>query len=204
VDHVDSSPELLLERARLGDAADRGRLLETYRNFLRLTARTLIGRGLQARLDPSDLVQETFLKAHREFSAFAGDGEPELVAWLRKILVRNLADQARRHQAGVRDVRRERSLEEALDRSGLEVQRALAAHASSSPSAVASRRERAVLLADAVARLPEDYREAFVLLALEHVPLDQVAARMNRSEGAVRMLLARAVERLHRLLEESP
>jgi len=197
------TPELLLDRARVGGETDRGRLLELYRNYLRLIARTLVGRDLQARLDPSDLVQETFLKAHREFASFAGTGEPELMAWLRQILVRNLADEARRHRAAVRDHRRERSLEEKLDRSGLEVQRALAAHAAS-PSSVAARRERAVLLADAVACLPEDYREVFVLRALEHVPVEEIAARLGRSPGAVRMLWARAILRLHGALGESP
>ncbi len=83
-------PELLLARARTGDEAALGRLLERYRNYLRLVARALIGQALRVRLDASDLVQETFLKAAREFSHFLGSTEPELTAWLRQILVRTL------------------------------------------------------------------------------------------------------------------
>jgi RNA polymerase sigma-70 factor (ECF subfamily) len=68
--------ELLVAQARAGDKAALGRLLELYRNFLRLLARSLIRLPLVVQLDASDLVQETFLKAHREFAQFAGSGEP--------------------------------------------------------------------------------------------------------------------------------
>ena len=107
----DELPDILLSRARQGEEVARGRLLELYRNYLRLQARTLIGRTLQVRLDPSDLVQETFLEAHRDFPMFGGTTEAELIVWLRRILVRNLADQARHHKAQGRDVRRQESLE---------------------------------------------------------------------------------------------
>src|SRR5580693_8789723 len=103
----DANPELLLDQARAGDAAALGRLLELYRNYLRLMARALISQPLRVRLDASDLVQETFLKAHREFPAFLGSTEPELIAWLRQILVRVLTDLIKRHRAGKRDYRRE-------------------------------------------------------------------------------------------------
>jgi RNA polymerase sigma-70 factor (ECF subfamily) len=91
----DMIPGLLMEQTRTGDAAARGRLLERYRNYLRLMARTLISQPLRVRLDASDLVQETLLKAHREFTSFLGSTEPELVAWLRQILVRSLSDQVK-------------------------------------------------------------------------------------------------------------
>jgi RNA polymerase sigma-70 factor (ECF subfamily) len=66
------TPERLLEKARRGDASARGELLELYRNYLRLVARSLISSAGRVKLEPSDLVQETFLKAHREFTQFAG------------------------------------------------------------------------------------------------------------------------------------
>jgi len=193
-------PEPLIERARAGDDAALGQLLEMYGNYLRLVARSLIGRALQLRLDPSDLVQETFLEAHRDFPGFAGAGEPELVAWLRRILVRNVASQVRRHRARKRDDRLHVSLEVLLDRSGREVHEALVGRFSS-PSAEAARREHAVLLADALAALPADYREVIILRNFEHLPFDEVAARMGRSAGAVRMLWVRALEQLARSLQ---
>jgi RNA polymerase sigma-70 factor (ECF subfamily) len=194
-------PEFLLEQTRAGDPAARGRLLELYRNYLRLMARTLISQPLRVRLDASDLVQETLLKAHREFASFLGSTEPELVAWLRQILVRNLSDQVKRHRANRRDVRREEALDAMLDRSSVAVQKALAVPVSS-PSSIASRREQAVLLADALAKLPADYREVFVSRNLEHIPFDQIAARMGRTSGAVRKLWTRTMLSLKRMLEE--
>jgi RNA polymerase sigma-70 factor, ECF subfamily len=197
----DANPELLLDQARAGDAAALGRLLELYRNYLRLMARALISQPLRVRLDASDRVQETFLKADREFPAFLGSTEPELIAWLRQILVRCLTDLIKRHRAGKRDYRREESVEVMLDRSSLSVQKALAAPGFS-PSSHASRREQAVLLADALAKLPADYREVFILRSLGHIPFDQIAVRMNRSSGAVRKLWTRAMLSLKRMLEE--
>jgi RNA polymerase sigma-70 factor (ECF subfamily) len=203
VSRVDESPEHLLARARAGDVEARGRLLELYRNYLRLMARTLISEPLQARLDASDLVQETFLKAYREFGGFLGTSEPELVAWLRQILVRTVADQVKRHRARGRDYRREEPIEAILDRSSMAIQERLAAPASS-PSQHAIRREQAVLLADALERLPADYREVFALRILERVPVEEVAARMGRSVNAVRKLLTRAMVALERALEGTP
>ena len=194
------TPEELLEQARSGDLESFGQLLSQYRNYARLLARTLIGTTLRLRLDPSDLVQETFLEAHRDFPRFDGSTERELLAWLRRILARNLADQARRQKAGLRDYRRQVSLEAMLDRSSARMQQALAAVVSS-PSAAAAQREQAVLLADALADLPPDYREVIILRNLERLRFEEVAARMGRSPGAVRMLWTRALERLSRALE---
>jgi RNA polymerase sigma-70 factor (ECF subfamily) len=197
----DALPELLLEQTRAGDEAAQGRLLELYRNYLRLMARTLISQPLRVRLDASDLVQDTLLKAHREFACFLGSTEPELIAWLRQILVRSLSDQVKRHRAGKRDVRREEALEVMFDRSSAAVQQALAAPVSS-PSSIASRREQAVLLADALEKLPSDYREVFIARNLEHIPFDQIAARMGRTSGAVHKLWTRTMLSLKRMLEE--
>jgi RNA polymerase sigma-70 factor, ECF subfamily len=197
----DEIPELLLAQARAGDARARGQLLELYRNYLRLMARQLISQPLRARIDASDLVQETFLKAYRDFAGFLGTSEPELVAWLRQILVRTVADQVKRHRAKGRDYRREEPLDVMLDRSSLAIQQALAVPVSS-PSSRVSRREQAVLLANALEKLPDAYREVFILRNLEHVPFDQIAARMGRSSGAVRKLWTRTMLSLKRMLEE--
>jgi RNA polymerase sigma-70 factor (ECF subfamily) len=197
---TDESPQSLLVKARAGNAAALGQLLELYRNYLRLQALALIGTGLRVRLDPSDLVQETFLEAHRDFPRFAGHTEGEIVAWLRRILVRNLADQLKRHRAGGRDYRRQESLEAKLDRSSQDIEQSLQTGLST-PSGRAAEREQSVVLADALAALPADYREVIVLRHLERLKFDEIAARMGRSSGAVRMLWTRALENLHVLLE---
>jgi RNA polymerase sigma-70 factor (ECF subfamily) len=198
---IDVIPEVLLKQARSGDDIALGRLLDLYRNYLRLIARALIGQALRVRVDASDLVQETFLKAHREFRAFLGSTEPELTAWLRQILIRSLANQARHHRRHGRDYQRQESLEAMLDRSSAAVEQALAAPIET-PSVVAVRREQAVLLADALEKLPAQYREVFILRNLEHIPFDQIAVRMGRSPGATRVLWKRAMDRLSQSLRD--
>jgi RNA polymerase sigma-70 factor, ECF subfamily len=192
--------ESLMGKARAGDLSARGRLLELYRNYLRLVARSLIRPPLTVQLDASDVVQETFLKAHREFAQFAGSAERELVAWLRQILVRALANQAKHHRARGRDHRRQESLDVLLDRSSLAIQHQLA-DSVASPSSHAVQREQSVLLADALARLPADYREVFILRNLEQVPVDEIALRMGRSPNAVRKLWGRAMVALKQAME---
>jgi RNA polymerase sigma-70 factor (ECF subfamily) len=187
-----------LELARGGDVAARGQLLELYRDYLHLLGRTRIGQPLRAKLDPSDVVQETFLKAHREFGQFLGRGDPELVAWLRRILIRTLIDQSRYHRSQSRDHGRQESLE----RTGSGT-RPVLTDAGLSPSAIAMDHEQAVLIAEALAHLPEDYREVFVLRNVEQVPIDEIATRMGRSTNAVRKLWTRAMLTLRQALEGS-
>jgi RNA polymerase sigma-70 factor (ECF subfamily) len=195
---ADSDPELLLHRARAGDGEALGRLLERYRNYLVLLARLQIGRRLQGKVDDADLVQETFLKAHRDFGRFRGQTEAELVGWLRQILAGNLAHLVRRYWGTRRrDVRLERQLADELDHSS-QVLRLRLVSPYSSPSQQAARREQAVLLADALQQLPDSYREVIILSHLEGLSFPEVAARMGRTLDSVKNLWARALARLRR------
>jgi RNA polymerase sigma-70 factor (ECF subfamily) len=197
-------PEELLRRARAGEEGALGRLLDLYRGYLGLLARLQLDRRLQSKVDPSDLVQEAFLEAHRDFPRFRGGTEGELVGWLRQILVSNLANLIR-HYLGTqrRDVRLERGLAEDVDRSSHALGGVLAAPGSS-PSQHAARREQAVLLAEALHRLPDDYREVIILRHLEGRPFPEVAARMGRSVDSVSKLWARALLLLRRVLGGQP
>src|SRR6516162_5416091 len=106
-------PERLLAEARQGRGESLGRLLELYRNYLALLARTQIDLHVQGRVDASDLVQETFLDACRDFGQFRGTSEIEWVAWLRKVLIYNLARVVQKQLlAQKRNARREVSLEQ--------------------------------------------------------------------------------------------
>lgn len=198
------SPERLLNRAREGCRESLGALLQLYRNYLQLLARTQVDMQLQGRASPSDVVQETVLDAFRDFGKFRGTSEAELLAWLRRILVNNVLQVIKKHMlAEKRDVRREIPLNgrlAALEQSASVVDAALVSCVSS-PSARLQRRERAALLADLLAQLPAQYRDVVVLRELEQLEFDEVALRMNRSPAAVRKLWLRALSRLHELLE---
>jgi len=196
--------ERLLGAARAGKPECLGQLLQLYWNYLRLLAATQIDEKLRARCSPSDVVQETFFEAHRDFGQFRGRTVAEFLAWLRQILVNNLARVVERHVlAEKRDVRREMSLgrmQAALDRSTARLESVLQDHGNS-PSSDVQRREDAIILADQLAELPEDYRDVLVLRHLEGLSFNDVARRMGRSPGAVRMLWLRAIERLRGQLD---
>ena len=72
-------PEELLGLARAGSGPALGQLLELYRSYLALLARLQIGHRLQGKVDAGDLVQDTFLEAHRHFPEFRGVTESELM-----------------------------------------------------------------------------------------------------------------------------
>jgi RNA polymerase sigma-70 factor (ECF subfamily) len=200
----DPVPEQLLEAARRGDAPALGRLLELYRQYLTLLARLQLSRRLQGKVDPSDVVQETFLEAHRDFHQFRGTAHRELLGWLRQILASNLANIIRRYQGTrSRDVRLERELVLQLDNSSRAFGPILTAQ-HSSPSQQAVQHEEAVLLANALGQLPPDYRDVLILRHLEGLSFPEVAGRMGRSLDSVKNLWARALARLRRSVRETP
>jgi RNA polymerase sigma-70 factor (ECF subfamily) len=196
--------ERLLAEARQGRSDCLGVLMQLYRNYLYLLARTQVDLHLQGLASPSDLVQETFLQACGRFEQFRGNTEKELLGWLRRILINNLGQLVEKHLlARKRDARRQLSLEghlKQLDRSSMKVEAALVSQGSS-PSVQAQRRETASRVADQLARLPPDYRDVIVLRNLEGLPFADVARCMGRSPGAVRVLWLRALDRLRELNE---
>jgi RNA polymerase sigma-70 factor (ECF subfamily) len=198
---VGPDPEKLLNDARDGAEQARGQLLELYRSYLTLLARIQIDRRLRGKLDASDVVQETFMEAHRDFGQFRGTTEAELTHWLKKILAHRMAKTIR-HYYGTqqRDVRLERQIGEGLDHSSRALGQELAA-AQSSPSERMARRENAVLLANALERLPQDYRDVLVLRHLEGLSFSEVAGRTNRTVDSVKNLWSRALSKLRECLE---
>jgi RNA polymerase sigma-70 factor (ECF subfamily) len=200
---ISEKPARLLLAARQGDDRALGDLLEHFRSYLELLARLEIGRRLQTKIDTADVVQDTFLDAHRSFKSFRGSSEKEFVAWLRSIFATRLSMLLRRYLgAQGRDLRREQGLEVNLDQTSQLLERGLFA-GGNTPSQSVMRREQGVLLAEALARLPEDYREIVMLRHLEDLPFADVAVRMNRSVDSVQKLWVRALARLRTSMADS-
>jgi len=189
----------LLSCARKANQQSLGELLEHYRNYLFVLASAQIQRRLQPRVSPSDVVQETMLRAHRRFGQFRGQTERELLGWLRRILLTSLARFVEQHVlAAKRDIRREVSIESfaaSFERSTAHFASVLRAEVPT-PSAAALQREDAVALADLLAQLAPRYREVLILRNIQGQSFDEIAARLDRSAGATRMLWLRAIEKL--------
>jgi RNA polymerase sigma-70 factor (ECF subfamily) len=192
------APSELIRRCRKGEPDARELLFDRYRHYLWLLARGQLGRCLRAKCDPSDIVQQTLLEAHRDFGQFTGNHEGELLAWMRQILAHNLYNETRRFATQQRNAAREVSLDQlraGLDHSSAVLSRCLAADITP-PCESAAKHEDAVRLADIMARLPEDYRTVLLLRVFEDLSAEEVAQRMNRSAAAVRMLQLRALTAL--------
>ncbi len=171
-------------------------------NYLMLLARIQIGRRLQGKIEPADLVQDTHLEAYRSFARFRGDTEKAFMAWLRQILAGQLAHLVRRYfGTQARDVNLEQALEQALEHSSHLLDNSLV-DPRTPPAEAVARREQTVLLADALSRLPDDYREVIVLRQLEGLSFQETSQRMERSVDSVQKLWVRALDRLRREIGE--
>lgn len=193
----------LIEQAKGGDTATLGRLLELYRNYLRVLARIQIGKQLQGKVDASDIVQETFLDAHRYFPAFRGNAEEQLIRWLRSILAGTLANAARRYLGTQgRDLRLECALVADLDQSSYGLSN-IPVDPHSSPSQQVAKAEQTLLVAEALSRLPDDYQSVIVLRHMEGLTFPQIAERVGRSVDSVEKLWLRALTKLRKAFGES-
>jgi RNA polymerase sigma-70 factor (ECF subfamily) len=189
----------LLAAAARGEADARGRLLDRHRRRLERMVAVRLDRRLAARVDPSDLVQETLAEADRRLDGYLRDRPLPFYPWLRQLAEDRLAAAHRRHvRAGRRAVDREEpgglppaSAQELADR---------LADSSAGPGTRLERAERVTRVRAALERLSGPDREVLVLRYLEQLPTADTAAVLGLTEGAVKMRLLRAVQRLHELL----
>jgi RNA polymerase sigma-70 factor (ECF subfamily) len=174
------------------------RALERYRDYLRLLARLQLDPRLRGKLDPSDAVQQTLIKAHQHLDQLRGQTEAELAGWLRRILANTLTDALRKYRG---ELAQAQELEQALQQSSARLEAWLAVN-QTSPSEHAERNEQLVRLAQALAQLPEDQRQVVELHHLQECSLAEITERLGRSEAAVAGLLRRGRKRLRELLQD--
>jgi RNA polymerase sigma-70 factor (ECF subfamily) len=186
------NPELI-ERARSGDQAALGELLEKYRGFLRGLADKLLDDRAAGRIDASDLVQQTCLSVHKQIAQFDGHDAPQFAAWLRQIHERNIRNAARNQlHAGKRAIDREKRVTDA---------EAFAAR-QTSPSQHAVRSEESVRLARAIAQLPQDEQEALRRRYLDGESMVEIAAAMGLTKDALVWLMKCAMASLRQQLAD--
>jgi RNA polymerase sigma-70 factor (ECF subfamily) len=191
----------LIGVARQGSATALGQLLEQCRDYLLLIANQELDSGIRRMIAPSDLVQETFVKAQQGFATFRGQSEAELLGWLRMVLLRRRLAAYRRYQ---------KIADRGIDQAAVSQPAMLLADLSRnvvatapSPSDVAGLAEQTTLVDSAIAQLPPDYQTIVRLRYWEQLRFVEIGPRMGRSPDAARKLWFRAVERLGRILERA-
>jgi len=197
--------EGLLGRVLAGDSGSREALFQQLRTYLLFVARDHVDPHLQGKFGPSDIVQQSMMKAVEELPHFRGTTTVEFKGWLRQILV-NEANMARRtFAAAKRDIRREVALEPADTTSGvLRVLDPIDEHPTPRASALA--REQADRVRGLMDQLPENYRQVVRMRNWEELSFEEIGARMNMSTSGVAKIWYRAlieVQRLYQLQNES-
>jgi RNA polymerase sigma-70 factor (ECF subfamily) len=191
-----------LEAARGGSLEALGQVLEACRSYLLGIAGRRLSAELRRKGGASDLVQQTFLDAQRFFDRFQGESEKELLAWLRQILLHNLAHFQRRYRArSKRDLGQEVSLagETSSTDGGVDL-----ATQTPSPSEQFVAREEAEAVQQALARLSEEHRQVLALRHQEQLTFEEIGRRLGRSTSTARDLWVRAIDRLNDELGKSP
>jgi len=189
-----------LRAARAGSSDALGEVLQAYRQYLLKIANKEIDQALQVKGGASDLVQETFLEAARDFSHFHGGSAGELRAWLRCMLMRHVVKQSRRfRKTNKRRLDRECSLETFLaSSSDAEDAALLGGH--STPSQHVAAEEELHLLNQTLEHLTGDYRRVMQLRYKEGRSFEEIAFLMDRSANAVRLVWLRALDRVRHIL----
>jgi RNA polymerase sigma-70 factor (ECF subfamily) len=197
----------LIAQARAGEAEALGELCNLYRNYMRMVVRTGLGPRLRERVELSDVVQEALVEVVRQFPQFTGQNEAALVGWLRRLVGQKLADLGRYHSrakrsAGGPDV----PLDAVWELPGGEASQGgklldMLALSQTSPSEAASRRELIVLLADALATLPEEEAEVLWLHHGEGLSFEAIGERSGLSRKSIRGVWARGLKSLKKTLK---
>jgi len=184
----------LVAAARLGSREALGQALEACRLYLLSIADRRLDEDLRAKGGASDLVQETFLEAQRDFKQFRGSSPDELRAWLRQVLLHNVGAFTRRFRT---TSKRAVGLEVALQTAGSSADLGGRLEGSNlSPSALAIEAEQVGALRRALERLPEDCRRVVVLRFEEGRSFEEIGLLTDRSPAAARKVWSRAMEKL--------
>lgn len=199
----DMSTTELVIASKDGDNTALGQLLEQYRGYLLMLAHRHLSEPLRRRVDPSDIVQVTFLEVKRDLGSFRGNTPAEFAAWLRGMLKNNVATAVTRHvMTQKRSLKREVAGDGKAgnDSAGSPWINQLPG-STTSPSGVAIKAEAAMALIDALHELPETQAEAIRLRYMEGLPLAAIVERMGKSDTAVAGLLKRGLQKLRTIID---
>lgn len=181
---------------------EQAEVCQRFRDYLRVVAEARLDYRLRGQIDASDLVQQTLLQAHLAWQQYRGSTDGELAAWLRQILIRQMLHVIRDLQRGKRDIRRERSLHDAIGNSTQRLEAWLAIE-ELSPSQRVLQVERALLIAQAVGALPENQRDAVVLYYWQGLTIAQIAEYLGKTVPSVAGHLYRGLKQIRSALAKT-
>jgi RNA polymerase sigma-70 factor (subfamily 1) len=194
-----ASDENLLSLASSGHEDSLALLLERYGPLVRRGIAKQIPKRLGSLLTDDDVMQQTYADAFRSINSFESRGDGSFARWLATLARCNLCDAVRMLEAQKRGGGRTRIDQRAISDSFAPLLKELAA-AGNSPSQEAAKAEARADLESAIKTLPPTYAQVVRMYDLEGRTIDEVAAALDRSVGAVYMLRSRAHDRLHDLL----
>ena len=191
----------LTEAAVAGDRAARDRLIECYLPQLRAFVRLRADAMLRARESNSDLVQSVCREVLEHMDRFRYPSEAAFKQWLFATALRKIQHRQEYYLAQKRDAGRETPMQEPGSSSDLDLG-LLEVYASfSTPSRRASHKEEMERIEAAFDQISDEQREVITMAHLLGLSRAEIAGRLGKSEGAVRVLLHRALARLSGLLE---
>lgn len=204
VDSRDMDSQILMQQASAGDEHAADRLLELHRDRLRAMIALRLDRRLSARIDPSDVMQETMVEAHQKLPEYLQTQPIPFYPWLRRMAWEKIVQIHRQHlSAQARTVTREERNDQALpDQSALELVNRLIAK-DTSPSRRLLQSELKSRVQFALNRLDQRDREVLVLRYLEQLSLEEAAATLDLSLEAVKSRQRRALDRFAELIGET-
>jgi RNA polymerase sigma-70 factor (ECF subfamily) len=192
--------ENLVDRVKQKDVAALAQYLVEIRRPLLAFIERQLGAGLRRKIEVDDVFQEVSVEAVRALGE-ADFANREPFSWLCQIAERRIVD-AHRHYFGAQ--KRDAKREVALGSPGGDSQHAavidLLVASLTSPTQALSRKGREARLYEALGSLPPDQREALRLRYVEGLSSKDIADRLGKSDGAVRVMLTRSLERLQRIL----
>lgn len=196
--------ELALIRAAVdGDDAAFQALVQQYSARLRWLIRLRLDPAVRARVSADDVLQDVLLVVNDRIQSLVVEHEGAFWTWLCRVVEQRLIDARRRHlQAAQRDARRERPLDARDAGTSVAPLANVLADPGTSPSAGLRTVEQRQKLEQALEQLPPSYREVIVLRVLEGLSVSDTAEIMGRSNGAISVLLTKAVKRLGSALAE--
>jgi RNA polymerase sigma-70 factor, ECF subfamily len=194
--HSDEAKEAdsLLRQAEEGDGTALNRLLDLHRPGLVRYVGVRLNPRLRARIDESDVVQETFSEVHRRIRGYLKDRKMPFGLWLRQIAYDRLTMEQRRHiRAGRRSVVREALVS---DESSMNVF-SLLPGSGSTPSRRIRQEELADSVRNAIGSLDDSDREIVLLRMTENMPFADIGLMLSMTEAAARKKFSRALDDLY-------